>query len=84
MFRVQQNTAEQLIIFIPGIIAFATYVSPVWVLLPGILFIIGRQLYSHLYQKNPSSRGPGFALSFFSNVALVVGTLIGIGLSLIG
>ncbi len=83
-FRVQQNTAEQLIIFIPGIIAFATYVSPMWVLLPGVLFIIGRQLYCHLYQKDPSSRGPGFVLSFFSNVALVVGTLIGIVLSLVG
>ncbi len=83
-FRVQQNTVEQLIIFIPGMIAFATYVSPIWVLLPGVLFIIGRQLYCHLYQKDPSSRGPGFVLSFFSNVALVIGSLIGIGLSLVG
>ena len=84
MFRVQQNTAEQLIIFIPGIIAFSTYVSPLWVLIPGTLFIIGRQTYSHLYQKDPSSRSPGFVLSFFSNAGLVVGSLIGIVLNLLG
>ena len=84
MFRIQQNTMEQLVIFIPCMLAFATYVSSVWVILPGVLFVIGRQLYSHLYVKNPQSRSPGFALSFFSNIALVIGSLIGFSLSLVG
>ncbi|MBL4772809.1 MAG: MAPEG family protein [Alcanivoracaceae bacterium] len=78
MFRVQQNTLEQLIIFIPAMIAFATYVSEKWVLIPGIVFLIGRALYSYLYISKPESRSPGFALSIFSNVALVIGSLIGI------
>ena len=38
MFRVQQNTLEQLIVFIPATFAFAFYLSPAWVLLPGGLF----------------------------------------------
>jgi glutathione S-transferase len=83
MFRVQQNTMEQLMIFIPGMIGFSIYVSEVWVLLPGILFVVGRQVYSHLYIKNPDSRGPGMVLSFFSNIALVLATLIGIGIDMI-
>ena len=78
IFRVQQNTMEQLIIFIPGMLLFHQYVSASWVLLPGVLFVIGRQVYSHLYVKNPASRGPGMILSFFSNIALVVGALVGI------
>ncbi|MEE9345781.1 MAG: MAPEG family protein [Methylococcales bacterium] len=81
IFRVQQNTMEQLIIFIPGMLIFSMYVSQTWVLLPGILFVIGRQIYSHLYIKNPESRGPGMVLSFFSNIALVLGGLISLGLS---
>ena len=84
IFRVQQNTMEQLVIFIPCMLAFASYVSSTWVILPGVLFVIGRQLYSHLYIKNPQSRAPGFALSFFSNIALVIGSLIGFGMSIIG
>ena len=38
MFRVQQNTMEQLIVMIPAAYAFAYYVSELWVLLPGIVF----------------------------------------------
>ena len=83
LFRVQQNTMEQLILFVPGMLAFAWYVSPVWALLPGALFVIGRQVYSYLYTKDPASRGPGMVLSFFSNIALVVGALIGIGMRLV-
>jgi len=81
-FRVQQNTLEQLIIFVPAMIAFTQYVSATWVILPGILFIIGRQVYAFLYIKNPTSRGPGMVLSFFSNIALVLGSIIGVCIQL--
>ena len=75
LFRVQQNTMEQLVVFIPAIIAFAHYVSSTWVLLPGVCFLLGRQLYSTAYIKDPESRTLGFALTFFSNVALVLASL---------
>ncbi|MBT4833617.1 MAG: MAPEG family protein [Porticoccaceae bacterium] len=82
LFRIQQNTLEQLVIFIPGMVIFTMYVSETWALLPGILFILGRQLYSGLYLKDPASRGPGMFLSFLSNIGLVIAGLIGIGLQL--
>jgi len=83
LFRVQQNTMEQLIVFIPAMLVFSHYVSATWVLLPGAIFIIGRQIYSHLYVKDPASRGPGMILSFFTNIALVGASLIAIIISLL-
>jgi len=75
IFRVQQNTLEQLIIFIPATFAFAYYVSESWVLLPGALFIIGRLMYSNAYTNNPSKRAPGMIATIFTNAALVLITL---------
>ena len=82
IFRVQQNTMEQLIVFVPGMLAFAHWVSESWALLPGVLFILGRALYSRAYVTNPESRALGMILSMFSNIALVLGALIALGLSL--
>jgi len=78
IFRVQQNTMEQLVMFIPGMLAFAYFVSPKWALLPGVLFLVGRQLYSFQYVSNPKKRGPGMGLTLLSNVALILGALIGL------
>lgn len=77
-FRVQQNTMEQLIIFIPASYAFAYYMSPTWVLLAGGLYIIGRFLYSAEYLKDPKSRTPGMATTLLANVILLVGALFGL------
>jgi glutathione S-transferase len=78
IYRVQQNTLEQLIMFIPGMLMFGHFVSSKWVLIPGILYLVGRQLFSYEYVKNPPERTPGVALSLLSNVALLVGSLIGL------
>ncbi|MDO6721277.1 MAPEG family protein [Psychrosphaera sp. 1_MG-2023] len=72
LFRVQQNTLEQLIIYIPSLLAFTYYVSAKWAFIPGVIFIIGRQLYAMAYVNDPSKRTIGFALTFFSNMALVL------------
>lgn len=78
IFRVQQNTLEQLVVYIPAMLAFAYYISELWVLVPGILFIIGRQIYSHTYVKSPQTRAPGAALSLLSNITLLIGAIIGL------
>ena len=82
IYRIQQNTMEKLVIFIPGTLIFSAYVSSSWVLIPGILFIVGRHLYSRLYLQSPENRGPGMVLSFLSNIVLVLGGLIGVSLKL--
>ena len=75
LYRVQQNTLEQLIIFIPGTYAFAHYASAKWVWIPGAMFIIGRFLYSMEYISKPDSRAPGMSMTLLANAILVVAVL---------
>jgi len=82
LFRVQQNTLEQLVAFIPALVLFGVYLSGTWVVLPGLVFIVGRQLYSREYVSDPKSRGPGMGLTFLATAALMIGALTGIILNL--
>ena len=79
--RIHLNTLEQLIAFIPGMLMFSYYVSSKWAILPGIGYLIARQAYSFMYIKNP--KGRGFPPTFFINCILVIGSLIGIILTLV-
>ena len=75
LYLVQQNTMEQLILFVPLMLAFSFYVSSLWSLLPGLLYLVGRQLYSYEYVSNPGSRTPGMAMTLLANVILLIGAL---------
>lgn len=76
-FRVQQNTLEQLIVFVPALFLFGRYVSaPIGAVL-GLVFIIGRALYLRGYVRDPEKRGPGALITFLSNLALLLGGGIG-------
>ena len=83
-FRVQQNTLELLIAFIPGLYLFGHYFDPRWAAGLGVLFLIGRLLYARSYVQDPARRGPGFGLSFLPTVVLLLGGLIGAMLRLAG
>ena len=76
-FRVQQNTLELLIIFIPGLYLFSRYLSPLVAAVLGVIYLIGREVYSAGYVKEPAKRSAGYGLSFLPTVILLLGGLIG-------
>jgi glutathione S-transferase len=77
LFRIQQNTLELLVGFIPGIYLFSRYWNPLWAAAIGVVYLLGRQIYAVSYAKDPAKRGPGFGLSFLPMAALLIGGLIG-------
>jgi len=83
-FRVQQNTLELLIAFIPGLYLFGHYFNPLWGAGLGVVYLIGRQIYSMSYVKDPKSRGAGFGLSVLPTLILLLSGLIGAVMRLAG
>lgn len=75
-FRVQMNTLEQLVMFLPALWIFAAYVSPLWAAALGLVFILGRAIYAVSYVRNPKSRALGFALTALPTLAMLIGILI--------
>jgi len=76
-FRVQMNTLEQLVIFVPSIILFGVYVSPWLAAALGLVFIIGRAVYFRGYVRAAEGRHRGFLLSVIPNLTLLGGGLLG-------
>jgi uncharacterized MAPEG superfamily protein len=77
LYRVQHNTIEQLVIFLPSLYLFGTYVDAKIGAGVGLVFIVGRLVYALAYVANPESRSLGFLLTFLANVTLLVGGMIG-------
>ena len=77
IFRIQQNTLEQLVGFIPGVYLFSRYFNPLWAAALGVVYLAGRQVYAASYTKDPSKRSLGYGLSFLPVAALLLGGLIG-------
>ena len=76
-FRIQQNTAEQLLLFLPSLWLCAATLSPLWAGIVGLVFVAARLLYAVSYARDPASRGPGFTVGFAASVLLLLGGLVG-------
>ncbi len=80
--RVQQNTLEQLILFLPSLWLFSLFVSPVWGAGIGATWVLGRILFAWGYYQAAEKRTLGFGISSLTTIALLIGALVGIILSL--
>jgi uncharacterized MAPEG superfamily protein len=72
-YRVQMNTLELLVVFIPALPLFAYYVSVRWAVVLGIVYLLGRALYYFAYVKDPDRRGLGYVVSYVPVAVLLVG-----------
>jgi uncharacterized membrane protein YecN with MAPEG domain len=78
VLRVQQNTLEQLVLFLPAFWLFCQYVSPVWGSVLGAVWVVGRILYAWGYYQAAEKRIPGFGIAALATIALLLGALVGV------
>jgi hypothetical protein len=71
VYRVHQNTLENLVVFVPAIWIFGLYVSPLLAAGFGALFVIARAIYAVGYIKAAEKRGMGAGLT-----GLIVGIVV--------
>jgi len=71
--RVQSNTLEWLPIFLPSLWLFALYWNDMVAAGLGVVWIIGRFLYSTGYMTDPAKRSTGFLIQFLACGILLLG-----------
>jgi uncharacterized membrane protein YecN with MAPEG domain len=76
-YRVQQNTLEQLVVFLPSLYLFAAFVSGWVAALLGVAFVVGRAIYARGYLADPEKRSAGFLIGFAASNVLLLGGLLG-------
>lgn len=87
--RVQQNTLEQLVIFIPVQFTFPYLAENLgWpgyeiAAALGVVWLIGRGLYARNYVREPLSRSVGFLLTFAPSITLLIGSVVCVFISLL-
>jgi len=74
-FRVQANTLEGLVLFLPALWLFAIYVNEPIAAAVGLVWIIGRIMYMMSYVKEPNSRSTGFGIQALATMVLLLGGL---------
>ena len=71
--RVQGNTLEWLVIFLPSLWMFSSYWSPLAGAALGMVWIIGRALYMAGYMRDVKSLAAGFGIQLLATFVLLLG-----------
>ena len=79
VLRVQENTMETLILFLPVLWLYALTISDLYAAAIGVFFPIGRILYALGYYAASDKRGKGFMIGFVATIILLFGSIIGTG-----
>ncbi len=77
-FRVQMNTLESAVAFLPVLWLFAAFVSGLWSGALGAVWLAARVWYAIAYQQDAARRGPAFGLAFLVFAVLGVGAAWGV------
>ena len=76
--RVQANTVEQIVIFLPSLWLAALYFQGWWAPILGLVWCLGRIVYAFVYGSESRQRFPGFAPTVFSTIILWILAVIGV------
>jgi glutathione S-transferase len=77
-YRVQMNTIEIIVAFLPCLWIFAVFVGDAWAGLAATVFIIGRVLYARGYQREPKQREAGFGIALLAFAVVLLGGAYGV------
>lgn len=83
VLRVQLNTLEQMVIYLPSLWIFSLTLSPIYGAALGGLWIVGRIVYAAGYYQEAKKRSAGFAIGSIASVSLMLGSIGGIIMQLI-
>lgn len=78
VLRVQMNTVEQLVFFMPALWLCAYWYSDRMAALGGAIWIVGRIWYALGYYRDAAKRSGGFLVSTLAAIALVLGAAYGL------
>ena len=78
LVRVQANTLEWLVIYLPCLWLFALYLEPRIAAGLGVVWIVGRVIYAQAYARDPATRSTGFTIQALATLALMLGALYGV------
>ena len=76
--RIHGNTVEQIVIFLPALWLSSLYFQGWAPPAIGLVWCLGRIIYAVGYSKDPRARFPGFFLTIFPSLILIVLAIIGI------
>ena len=82
-FRVQQNTLELLILFVPALWIAAAYWDARVMAAIGAVYVIGRIMYFRGYVSAPAARHNGFLLSIGPVALLLLAGVAGVAWNLL-
>jgi glutathione S-transferase len=83
-YRVQMNTVEQMVFFLPALWLCAVLVSDKGAAVGGLIWVIGRAVYAASYLDAPEKRGPGMGISMLALIGLFLGAVYGLVQATIG
>jgi glutathione S-transferase len=83
-YRVQMNTVEQMVFFLPALWLYAVLVNDIGAAVGGLIWVIGRAVYAAGYIADPTKRGTGMMISFLAQIGLFLGALFGVVRALLG
>ncbi|QRN55780.1 MAPEG family protein [Dyella caseinilytica] len=77
-YRVQMNTLENTVMFLPTLWLAAHYGYVFWAGLAGLVWVLGRAWYALAYLQDAKKRGPGYLVSMVGWGALAVMAALGL------
>jgi glutathione S-transferase len=78
IFRVQMNTQESALMFLPALWLYAAFMSEIWAAVFGVVWLAARVWYAIAYQQAAGKRGPAFVLSIIAITLLAGGAAWGV------